>query len=298
MQNQNTPAAPLRAIPLDTPESPAQALGLSPCHTSTLLLNLPTVTWAKGGYFVRLTGPAMLRQWQPEVSTAHQLSCPRGPIVKLSRKAARRLMQFVSELNWQRENFRPLFLTLTYPRPAPTDAPTIKGQLKALWMRLQRKWPHAGAVVVLECQCDGTPHFHLVVFGVAFMPWRWLASAWDDIIGNDVTPEKSASTQVQRVRSRKGTMSYLRKYLAKAEDQGEAAWGKRWTLLGKENLPRVVVEAALDIIQFHRLRRWLRAFRESQGRRFGNRPGNARSGMSAFMSGQAFERMMGAASGP
>ena len=263
------------------------SLGSSQSHTSPLLLNAPTATWAKGGHFVALHG-------NPGTGTGG--GGPRGPVKCLSRAAARRIMQYTSELDWQREKWRPLFLTLTYPRPAPSDRETIKRHLDTFWKRLQRRWPHAGAVWCLEAQADGTPHYHLIVFGVAFMPWAWLAANWDAIIGNDVTPEASASTQVQRVRSRKGAMWYIRKYLAKTE-QGEALWGRRWGVLGEESLPRLVVETALELYQFHRLRRWLRAFQRSQG--YHGRPlRGAKVGLSAFLGGDAFEALLRAALGP
>lgn len=200
----------------------------------------------------------------------------RGVVSEFSRASRRRLLQTMASLD--RSTAPPLFVGLTYPGSAwPDDYAVVHEHLAALWRRLERRYPALRLAVVwrLEPQERGAPHFHLLIFGLPFLPYGWLAAAWSEIVGGDEAHRRSCS-RVERVRSWRGAMSYASKYLGKSGDGAEfrdsagvviQAVGRHWGVKGRANLPVTWVRYAVGLRQFHQVRRVLAGLVRSKGRR-------------------------------
>lgn len=242
---------------------PAATIGLSKTHIPPSRGEPRVLTFAEGGKL------AMLR---------HKLrgrpnGCGgvRGRCRRLSKASARRIAYRVAELNWRRDKWKPLTVTLTYPPElAPQEGPSIWADLDTFWKRVQRKWPRASCIWALEAQGSGNPHYHLIVFGVPYMGWRWVARNWDEVIGNRVSAELSASTQVARCRGYRGAASYVANYIKKGvKDQVEREWGRRWGMLGKKWLPWSIGRRVLTELQYRAVWAALMSCQEGQGFRSG-----------------------------
>jgi hypothetical protein len=76
----------------------------------------------------------------------------------------------------------PKFMTLTYPGTWAADPARWKADLDNFGLRVTRRWPGASIIWRLEFQKRGAPHFHCLVFGVAYMDRRWVARVWAMIV--------------------------------------------------------------------------------------------------------------------
>jgi hypothetical protein len=77
---------------------------------------------------------------------------------------------------------------------------------------LSRSFPEASAVWRMEYQKRGSIHFHLLVFNLPFWDWKEILSAWKRI-----THQSLARVDIRLVKSRRGVMSYVSKYIAKVQ---------------------------------------------------------------------------------
>lgn len=177
-----------------------------------------------------------------------------------------------------------LFITLTLPdaaldrwqaKPAaakPRMALGVRGSKGALarfTKRLRRAWPRCAGVWRMERvpRLSGdyagelVPHYHVLVFNVPWMETGWLASAWYECVASADSRHLQAGTSVQRVRSRRGAMSYVAKYMCKEESAaaGEHT-GRYWGVFGDAWLEVIIRTYELTARQFYRLRRVLRAY--------------------------------------
>ena len=158
----------------------------------------------------------------------------------------------------RRDTSPPLFVTLTYPARWDPDPERWKRDLHAWVRRLLRRYPHASVIWRLEFQERGAPHFHLLVFGVEFIPARWVSRTWAEVVGSGDPRHERAGTRVERVRSWRGVMRYASKYLAKPQE-GPTGWtGRVWGVYGRANLPLATfVAVRLTLDQFADVRRIL-----------------------------------------
>jgi len=152
----------------------------------------------------------------------------------------------------------PIFVTLTYPSDYSSDFRVWKRHLDNFCRRLLRKWPQAAIIWRLEFQERGAPHFHLLVFGVDYIPFNWVARAWYEVVGSGDDKHLRAGTRVEKIRSWRAAFAYASKYLAK-EDVTEQRTGRIWGVYGRANLPlSLKVTIQLDSLgDFFRLRRVL-----------------------------------------
>src|SRR5205823_1017705 len=139
-------------------------------------------------------------------SSATTVPHVRGQINGFSFAARRRLLRLCAEVDRRECRLLPLFVTLTYPSVWPADPADWKRQLDRFFHRLKRGWPDAAAIWRLEFQRRGAPHFHLLVFGLEFLPATWVAAAWYEIVGSGDLKHLQAGTQVVRVKSWRGVM--------------------------------------------------------------------------------------------
>lgn len=189
-----------------------------------------------------------------------------------SARSWRRLLQLMASLD--RDTRPPLFLGLTYPGDTwPSDPAIWHDHLEAFHKRLRRKYPMCNIAIFwrLEPQHRGAPHFHLLVFGVPFIPYAWVGSSWAAITGGNA----ATCSRVERVKSWRGAMSYASKYLGKAgkgdeftTDGGEVIEdvGRHWGVMGRKHLPATWVAYVLLQHEFHQLRRQLGRYVRSKGR--------------------------------
>lgn len=190
-------------------------------------------------------------------------SAKRGKIWEFSASSRRRLVTMVAGTD---PAARALFVTLTYREFADCGR-RWKRDLATWWKRVLERWPGAACVWKLEPQPGrGAPHYHLIVWGVPFMPMDWLAVTWADVTG-DTSPEHvRAGTRVEAVRSHRGVLAYAAKYLchrAEARSRAEIeagitagtrtradleVWerwqsaGRWWGVLGRARVPMLVEE--------------------------------------------------------
>lgn len=187
----------------------------------------------------------------------------RGSIQGFSRASRRRLLDTVNQVD-RRCIGSMLFVTLTYPGQWPGSWRVWKGHLRAMVMRLDRRYPGIQLVWRLEFQERGAPHFHLLVFNVERIDIDWLSRAWFEVVGSGDLRHLAAGTQVQRVQSWRGVLYYVGKYMAKTAAVSFAT-GRVWGVIG--GLPVVLVVIPVSLCQFYRLRRVLRGWLERRLKR-------------------------------
>ena len=102
----------------------------------------------------------------------------------------------------------------------------------------------------------------------------WFAVNWYEIVGSGEPRHLAAGTRVEAVRSVRGVMAYVSKYLAKVEDDPATEYesiGRCWGIMGRENLPWAeIVRMDLSPEQGVRLRRaasrYLKSMRKKKPR--------------------------------
>jgi len=133
----------------------------------------------------------------------------RGAVSTFTRASRRRMMEFMARLKI--EKVRATFLTLTFSgTPSAAEA---KAALKRFTMRMRRKYGRASGVWRMEFQVRGTPHFHLLLFGLPFIPQDKLQLVWEACTG-----EEKSILDIRLVGSRKKMTNYISKYIAKMPD--------------------------------------------------------------------------------
>ena len=162
----------------------------------------------------------------------------RQPCKGFSPRSRQAMLEFCASL---KITALPLFVTLTYPDSWPEDWQTWKADLQTFFKRLRRKWKGASALWKLEPQEREAPHFHLLVWGVEFMPHEWLAQAWYECVGSNDERHLHAGTSVERAESFNGVMAYCSKnYLGKTVEL-PPSWenvGRFWGVMGRPHAPK------------------------------------------------------------
>lgn len=140
----------------------------------------------------------------------------RGRVLGYSADSRKRLMEKMGRIDRDK---LPLFVTVTYPAefPCPRRA---KRDFVAFRKRLMRRFPRLSLIWRMELQKRGAPHFHFLVWGVALLPIADVRALWAAVIGYE--GEVKLQVKVERIRSWRGLLSYVSKYIAKVDDKGEA----------------------------------------------------------------------------
>ena len=149
-----------------------------------------------------------------------------------------------------------LFLTLTYHETDPHPR-VAKAHLDVFWKRLRRRFPEISSIWKMEPQERGTVHFHLIVYGVDYVPVQWLSEQWHAVTGErSEQHEKSGVDLEPRVNENGKVQAYMAKYMAK-EECGEQ-WenpGRFWGCLSREFLPwGQWAEGSIDLTEAEALR--------------------------------------------
>ena len=160
-----------------------------------------------------------------------------------------------------------LFVTLTYPDSWDLDPTRWKRDLDAFGKWLRRDFAGCSAIWKLEPQQRGAPHFHLLVWGIAFLHHQRLARRWFEIVGSNDPRHLAAGTRVEAVRSRNGVMRYASKLYMGKDFEMPPGWehvGRFWGIIGRADLPlskcESFVEPAAVMVRFRRIvRRYLQA---------------------------------------
>jgi hypothetical protein len=163
----------------------------------------------------------------------------------------------------------PLFITLTYPRQWAAEPETWKRHLDLFgqWIRYHHKT--ASIIWKLEPQERGAPHYHLMVFGIPFLPAQKVAQRWFEIVGSGDPSHRKAGTETRRVNSINGVMRYASKnYMGKECHGFGMNVGRFWGVIGRKELPTSkIAEIDLPESAVIRLRRVLRKWWRKKGLR-------------------------------
>jgi len=126
-------------------------------------------------------------------------------------------------------------------------------------MRFKRRFAHGAFIWRMELQKNGTPHLHLIVFGVPFIAHQWVAKSWYEIAGTDNPDHLAAGTEVRRVASYKNALAYAAKYAAKLPDsQTGDTEGRVWGVIGRGKIPVHLIQWELEPSGEARLARFIR----------------------------------------
>jgi hypothetical protein len=169
----------------------------------------------------------------PAFGSGVAVGAARGKCTGFSRASRKRMIEKILTIDLDACG-RGLFVTLTYPEEFPT-ARESKRHLKAFFMRLRRRYP-VGMFFVwrLELQERGAPHYHLLVFGVDFIPRDWLSGAWYEIVGSGDEKHLKAGTNVEKMKTKNGAVWYCSKYMTKETE--DDLQGRAWGVMGRENV--------------------------------------------------------------
>lgn len=190
----------------------------------------------------------------------------RGKVCGFSRASRKRLLDRLNTVPVDLLSSA-LFVTLTFPNEYPEIADS-KRMLRAFIKRLRRRWPQCSGVWRMERvpRMSGShvgelaPHYHILLFNVPWLSTEWLARSWYQCVGSGDERHLRAGTSVQRVRSRRGAVTYAAKYMCKEEIDSEEWTGRLWSVFGVAWLAVVIRTFTLSREQFYRLRRVLRAY--------------------------------------
>lgn len=198
------------------------------------------------------------------------LQVPRGVVTMFSRSARMRMLRLIAKINWQ-EVGNSTFVTLTYPDSHYDRKNALRTMDRSQFIRDLEKFTHKKIPVLWRCEWQprktGThrglfvPHFHLLVFGVPFIPHQEVRQWWRRIL--DV--KGSLATDVRKVVGIDGAGRYLAKYVSKYTSLDNGAYlnnpwmtGRHWGLTRPSLVPRALVEedCLIDAFEADMLRQW------------------------------------------
>jgi hypothetical protein len=167
----------------------------------------------------------------------------RGKVQEFSRKSRRRLIDLFARLDTAQH--RKVFVTLTFAFPVPPS--WAKRSLKRFLARVRYHYPQVSGVWRVEMQKRGAPHFHLMLLDLPYVEQALLQSVWTECTG-----EARSIAHITLIRSHRGVMSYVSKYIAKVETKEidasldnapyqqnlEPHWeGRHWGVINEDCLP-------------------------------------------------------------
>lgn len=198
----------------------------------------------------------------------------RGSVNDFSAAARRRLLKLFATLLVSEGA---VFVTLTYPSDFPSPK-LAKKHLRSFLERIRRRCPRASAIWRLEFQKRGAPHFHLVMFGVPFIPKEEIQSMWGEIIDY-----KQVFTRIEAIKSNRKLMGYVSKYVAKRDACGSGfnhlaylhgqefvhpttgelsgSIGRWWGVFNRDDLPfasLIEMDISGSLEPFYKFRRYAR----------------------------------------
>ena len=187
----------------------------------------------------------------PDLAEAMGGETARDPVAEsvisgFSEDARRRLRDCLHAL---RRDAGGLFLTLTYQQRDPTPG-KAKRDLDTFWKRISRRFPGASSVWKMEPHTEGenrgVPHFHLMTFGVEFIPVQWLSKVWHDVTGEEDYAHRKSCVDLEPFVNQDGKLqSYMVEYMEETYDEWPGAeeggpWaetGRWWGCLSRRQLP-------------------------------------------------------------
>jgi len=268
------------SAPHNSPAPPVEPVSLLEVHPPVFALDAdgytarPSIEIALGGEYgaVHLPRPVDMPRGGGR----------RGRVREYSPASRRRMQRRLASIDRRALSGKPLFVTLTYPATWPKDGRTWKTHLDTFLKRLKRLVPHAAAIWKLEFQKRGAPHFHLLVFGCAYLSHRWVARAWNAVAAPGDKAHLKAGTEVTRVKTWRGVAWYAAKYMSKVESVETHSWtGRYWGVHNRACLPVDVFQVTLSWAQAYQLRRVF--FRKLDKRHAGPRRRGQWAGASIFM---------------
>lgn len=189
----------------------------------------------------------------------------RRPIKNFSPASRRCLLKRLFALS----EYPSLFITLTYPKVYPEDCTEWKRHLDNLSRDLKRNYPGSWFIWKLEPQKRGAPHYHLIgqlglVENIHLLR-KYLSETWYRICDTGDPKHLKAGVQADYINDSVGKMrAYVCKYVGKgdASETQYPEWatpGRFWGVIGRENLPPVLVHA-IDLTEkdFYRIKRLVR----------------------------------------
>lgn len=167
----------------------------------------------------------------------------RGNVTTFSRKSRRRMIDLMSRM--ELEGVRATFITLTFHYTHEPEE--TKAAFKRFLAYIAYHYPQSSGFWRLELQQRGTPHYHLIMFGLPYWKHKDMRRVW-----MRCTREDKSGVRVNLLRGTKQAMYYVSKYVAKMPDedastlfidapyqQNEAnTWkGRFWGVINVEALP-------------------------------------------------------------
>lgn len=152
----------------------------------------------------------------------------RSKIRSFSAKSRLRMLRFMARLKMS--GVRATFMTLTFKGYPKNEV--AKLALHAFLQRIARKFPQASCIWRMEFQKRGSIHFHLLCFNLPYWNWQEILEAW-----KSCSRQRVARIDVRLVRSRRGVMFYVSKYIGKVDRKSGKTFfisppylhgGRRW----------------------------------------------------------------------
>jgi hypothetical protein len=224
----------------------------------------------------------------------------RSVISTFSKQSRKRLIDTAQQINQRKILQNPIFITLTYPSVFPTSHSICKRHLDSFSKRLNRLFSNFFVIWRLEYQNEkgtkrGAPHYHLILFFCSSNSrvcnikrfQKWLSLAWFQVVGSGDTKHLAAGTQAQRMRSWRGVIAYVSKYMAKVNQSGipdvmDDLPGRFWGIFGRSSMPVDKTEFFIPDDVFYSIRRIFRKVYETK-RRHKYRFTNNTFGMSLYL---------------
>ena len=207
----------------------------------------------------------------------------------------------LSQINKKKCERHPLFITLTYPDVFPESAAEWKEHLRRFSIKLERGLKARYAAIwrlELKVRKSGevnagmvAPHYHLLLFcdrkpaELYFLVSKW----WAEVVGSPDERHIKAGTNIRKVNSWRGVMSYAAKYMGKVEalrlgpDGAPYAGphtkpGRFWGVWNADLLPIELLDIPVTVDAGIRVRRTFR-------RHAGLRPSGVYDSLTCYMHG-------------
>jgi len=167
----------------------------------------------------------------------------RGRIHKFSVKSRQRLLRLFARMRMN--HVRATFITLTFAK-YPTNK-EAKRSLKAFLQYIRDNYESCSLVWRMEYQGRGSIHFHLLCFDLPFWKWQEVLATW-----KSCSNQTKARIDIRLVKTRRGVMSYVSKYIAKPDRKHSSTFfihapyqqkgrhwrkGRFWGYVNKKALP-------------------------------------------------------------